>query len=175
VHVFRKDFAHGYSWLSIALHWVSGIAVLCLLFTGNSVSSNVGFLEAHTSIAVSFYVILWFRIYWRVVCGHPVVPTKRLWAAKLTHWLMLACIAALLCSGPLMAWSSDIPIIVFGLQIPDLEILPEWDRTLRSIHAYGGGVLVAIVILHVSAVLKHMIVDRDDVFERIMIAAKPRD
>ena len=76
-----RDTAAGYGWISIALHWITGVAVLVLLFVGSSIASaedRDGMVLLHTSIALSSYAFLWARIVWRVRTGHPgPLPNQR--------------------------------------------------------------------------------------------------
>ena len=71
-----RDTRTGYGWLSIALHWLTAIAILTIWFVGSSIQNDLAAgsessLRLHTSIAISAYVLLWFRVIWRFKQGHP--------------------------------------------------------------------------------------------------------
>ena len=56
-----RDTSTGYGWLSIALHWFTAIAVIVLLFVGDTISTLEGqereeALLLHTSIAITSYL-----------------------------------------------------------------------------------------------------------------------
>jgi cytochrome b561 len=84
---------------------------------------------------------------------------------------MLVAIAAMLVSGPLVVWSSGDAIEVFAVAIPSpTGELAELHRVSRNVHGYAATCIVAGMILHVLAVFKHSVIDRDGTFDKIMIA-----
>src|SRR5690606_11531691 len=72
-----EDTANGYGWVSIALHWLTAIVILTIWFIGSSITAQEDMAEherllrLHTSIAILAYALLWVRIVWRFVKGHP--------------------------------------------------------------------------------------------------------
>lgn len=177
-----KDPPDGYSWTSIVLHWVTATAIIVLLFVGVSIGgeSAARAIRLHTSVAVALYLVLWARILWRLACGHPAVagrthPVAHA-AGVIVHFVILACLAVMLITGPLMAAAGNIPVSFFGLfEVPPLmSPSPTAFQLLRQVHGGTAGVISVLVTLHVLGVVKHMVIDRDGVFDRIMVAAGPR-
>ena len=71
-----RDTRSGYGWLSIALHWLTAIVVLTMWTVGTMSQTDVQedsawYAHLHMSIGVSAYLLLWGRILWRFVVGHP--------------------------------------------------------------------------------------------------------
>jgi cytochrome b561 len=173
------DTGSGYGWISIALHWLTAAIVLAMWVLGTLSQSapegDTSLVDLHTSIGVSAYVLLWARIIWRISVGHPG-PRPRQAAllfplAKFFHHMLLLAIAVMLLSGPLMVWTDGGAIQVFGLAIPSpLHALPAVHDVLRQIHGYTAAFILIGIVLHVLAVFKHMIVNRDGTFDKIMIA-----
>src|SRR5512143_1179414 len=94
-----RDPKNGYSWLSIALHWVTAIIILTLWFIGSSINADrengsLATLYLHTSIAISAYALLWARIVWRFWIKHPgPIPAQAgifYEIGKYTHYLIIA-------------------------------------------------------------------------------------
>ena len=119
-----RDTRTGYGWISIALHWLTAIVILTLWFIGSSIQADLATgststLRLHTSIAITAYLLLWARVIWRFKFGHPdAMPEQRglfYQVGKYTHLLILAAVAGMLCSGPLMVWSRGEPIYVFSM------------------------------------------------------------
>jgi cytochrome b561 len=173
-----RDTPSGYGWVSIGLHWITAIGVFALLFVGSSIGGEVSSsaLRLHTTIALCLYAVFGWRIAWRIRQGHPKFDgparliTHRL--ALLVHYALIGAMAVMLASGPLMAWSGGRPLMFFSWEIPSL--IPANQMVfgvLRSIHAWTAALLGLGITVHVCGVLKHMIVDRDNVFDRIMIPA----
>jgi cytochrome b561 len=94
---------------------------------------------------------------------------------KYFHFVMLLAIAVMLLSGPLMVWTAGERIHVFGLTVPGpFGKLETAQHALRAVHGYTAWFILGAMILHVLAVFKHTVLDRDGTFDKIMIAAGTR-
>jgi cytochrome b561 len=177
------DTRTGYGWISIALHWLTAIVILTIWFIGSSIQSDLAAgssatLQLHTSIAMTAYVLLWARIIWRFKQRHPdATPEQRgvfYEIGKYTHYVILAAVAAMLLSGPLMVWSRGEPIHVFDwFTIPgpyganmDLYML------LHSIHIWGSRIIIIGTVLHLGGVYKHAAFNQDGTFGKMLVAAR---
>ena len=175
-----KDTTSGYGWVSIAFHWLAAAIVLTLWTIGimSQVASEddaPALVHLHTTIGMTAYALLWGRVIWRFMIGHPG-PHPRQSAflfpvAKYFHFLLLIAIGVMLLSGPLMVWSAGEAIDVFAFAIPSpVKELPGVHDVLRRVHGLTASFILAGIFLHVLAVLKHVIVNRDGTFDKIMIA-----
>jgi cytochrome b561 len=177
-----KDTSCGYGWISISLHWLTAVIVVTMFTIGTmSQSANdaasARLIHLHTTIGVSVYALLWARIIWRFSAGHPgPLPRQGLFffsIGKFFHFLMLLAIGAMLISGPLMLWAAGDAIGVFAFALPSpLGEHPGLQHVSRSIHGYMASFILAGTILHVLAVFKHTVINRDGTFDKIMIAAR---
>jgi cytochrome b561 len=175
-----RDTPAGYGWISIGLHWITAVGVFALLFVGSSIGGEIssGALRLHTTIALCLYVVLWWRIVWRFRQGHPKFegPKRPIsqFSASLVHYALIAAIAIMLLSGPLMAWSGARALMFFNWEIPSpIPASQKAFGALRSIHAWTAAFIALGITVHICGVLKHMIFDRDNVFDRIMVPAPP--
>ena len=176
-----RDTPIGYGWVSIGLHWLTAALVLVMLFVGNSIPSDKGFnldkLRLHTSLAFVSYTALWFRIWWRFKDGHPgpLARQNRTYFAigKALHFLLLIALAAMLASGPVMAWTGGYPIQVFSLfTVPSpLPLSPAIFDFSRKIHIAAATTLALGVALHICGSAKHFFIDNDGAIDRMLIAA----
>jgi cytochrome b561 len=173
-----KDGPRSFGWVSILLHWLGAAAIITLLFAGNSIhASGVNgdaALRFHTSVALSAYSLLWVRVIWRVARRHPGrLPRQSRGSyaiATPAHWILLAAIAAMLVTGPVMAWAGGLPLRLFTLVIPSpIEPTPWLFGTMHLGHLAAAWILGWGTLLHVLAVIKHMAVDRDGSFDRMMV------
>jgi cytochrome b561 len=178
-----RDTSSGYGWLSIALHWITGIVVLALLFLGSSISSaapeeRTGAVLLHTSIAISSYAFLWARIVWRFAQGHPgPLPNQRrafFLIGRAVHYATIVAMALMLVSGPLMAWSAGQPIGVFDwFSIPSpIGAHYALHDFLLWVHSSSAIVIVIGVVLHLGGVYKHAAFDQDGTFGKMLTPAK---
>ncbi len=133
-------------------------------------------VHLHTTIGMTAYVLLLGRIIWRFAVGHPGPLPKQgvifFTIGKYFHFVMLIAIAMMLVSGPLMVWTAGEAIHVFALSIPSpLGKLEAAQHVLRGVHGYTASFILAAMILHVLAVFKHTVLNKDGTFDKIMIAA----
>jgi cytochrome b561 len=178
------DTGNGYGWISIALHWLTAAIVLTMFVVGSmsqvdDPEQSLRLVHLHTTIGVTAYALLWGRIIWRFAVGHPGPLPKQgaffFAIGKYFHFLLLLAIGAMLVSGPMMIWSDGAPIQVFAVAIPSpLEKFAHVQHLLRIVHGYGASFILAGVILHVLAVFKHTVINRDGTFDKIMIAGGGR-
>jgi cytochrome b561 len=177
------DTRTGYGWISIALHWITAVAILTLWFVGSSIENDLlagseSTLRLHTSIAISVYLILWIRVVWRFKTGHPgAMPQQRgLFheIGKYTHFAILFAVAAMLISGPLMVWSRGMPIYVWDwFTIPgpfgaNMDLF----AILHQVHVWGSRVIIFGTVLHLGGVYKHAAFNQDGTFSKMLVAAR---
>jgi cytochrome b561 len=176
-----QDGPRSFGWVSILLHWLGAAAIVALLFSGDSIHAAKGLngdaaLRFHTSVALSAYALLWLRVIWRVAKGHPKRLSRqspRSYAiATPSHWLLVAAIAIMLVTGPVMAWAGGLPLRLFVIEIPSpVEPMPALYAMMHTGHVLGAWILGWGTLLHLLAVIKHMAVDRDGAFDRMMVPA----
>lgn len=178
-----RDTATGYGWLSIALHWFTAVAVIVLLFIGDTISTLEGderadALHLHTSLAMTAYVFLWARIILRFRYGHPgPLPRQRgvfFVIGKVVHYLLLLAIAAMLISGPLMVWLGGAAIRVWNFEIPTpFETHSQLRMMMHSVHARAAAAVLILTILHLIGVYKHAAFNHDGTFGKMLVPAAP--
>jgi cytochrome b561 len=173
------DTASGYGWISIALHWLTVAVVLTMLTIGlvtqSAPEGDTTFIDLHTTIGITAYVLLWARIVWRFSVGHPGPRPRQATVlspfVKYLHFLLLIAIGVMLVSGPLMVWFGGEKIMFFTVPIPSpLPMSEAASYAFFYVHVLTGTFIIIGVVLHVLAVLKHTMVDRDGTLAKIIIA-----
>ena len=175
-----RDTRSGYGWVSIAAHWLTAIVVLTMWTLGTMSQTDVQddaawYAHLHMSIGVSVYVLLWGRILWRFTVGHPAPHPGQsailFPVAKTFHYLFLIAIGVMLISGPLMVWAGGDAIEVFAFAIPS-PFAPSTGLhdLLRRVHGVTASIIILSAVLHILAALKHIVINRDGTFDKIMIA-----
>lgn len=136
-------------------------------------------LELHTSLALSAYLLLWFRVWWRLSNGHPPPLPKQRGVAfavgRIVHFALLFVMAAMLITGPLTLWLRGDAIHLFSLTLPSpfsphlhaSSIAHQW-------HVWGANLIFLGVVLHIAGALKHVAFNKDGTLERILVATKTR-
>src|SRR5688572_7373158 len=178
-----RDTRTGYGWISIALHWLTAILILSIWFIGSSIQSDTAAgsdatLRLHTSLAMSAYVLLWVRIWWRFKQRHPKAMPSQAGVfyeiGKYTHYAILVAIAVMLVSGPLMVWSRGTVIHVwdwFTIPGPFGENM-ELYTFLHRLHVWGSRVIIVGTLLHLGGVYKHAAFNQDGTFGKMLVAAQ---
>ncbi len=174
-----KDTQSGYGWPSIVLHWVGAGLVIALFLIGEQLEDlargpeRTEILALHVSIGTIAILLLGARILWRAFQRGPVPPADPKpvqLLSRVVQWGMLAMIAALILTGPLMQWTAGQPLDVFGMvsiasPLPTMRGLHE---VLEEIHGFASHAIGPLFLLHVLGALKHLIINRDGVFSRIL-------
>jgi cytochrome b561 len=173
------DKRDSFGWISILLHWTTAAFICVLWFIGDGIAS----LESdqatvrrnlHVSIAVTAYLLIWARIVWRLYSHHPQVHGQSNlthFAARSIHYILLAAIAGMLCSGPIIMWSDGNPISVFGLiSLPSpLSEMPVVNEAARAVHAFCGQSVLWLTVIHIGGALRHLMFHDDDTIARIFV------
>jgi cytochrome b561 len=181
-----RDTRTGYGWISIALHWLTAIVILTLWFVGGSIQGGLeagddSTLRLHTSIAITAYVLLWFRVIWRFKQKHPGPMREQAGIfyelGKYTHYVILGAVAAMLVSGPLMVWSRGEVIHVWNwFTIPgpfagSMELFVFF----HTIHVWCARVIIIGTLLHLGGVYKHAAFNQDGTFGKMLVAARSEE
>jgi cytochrome b561 len=176
-----------YNALAITLHWLIFILVasgfaLALYMTELPLSpQKLRYISWHKWIGVTVFALALARVGWRL--AHPAppladsIPPWQRSAANATHLLLYALIVAIPLSGWLMSSAAGVPTVYLGIiPLPNpLARDKELAELIRSVHALLNYTLLALVIVHVAAALKHHFIDRDDVLARMLPLVKPRE
>lgn len=175
-----------YTLVAIGLHWVIALALLGTFGLGVYMHelpvspAKLQLYSYHKWIGVTIFALLLLRLLWRL--GHrppPPPPSMPAWqrrTATILHVMLYALTLAIPVSGWLMSSASGFQVVYLGiLPIPDLlaEDKALADR-LKDAHEFLNMFLLALVVLHVAAALKHHLLDRDDVLARMVPFVKPR-
>lgn len=165
--------------LAQALHWITALAVLGLLGVGLwMIGLPLGFTKLHAYnwhkwVGLVVLALTIGRLLWRWRHPPPPLPgTIERWQvalAPVAHWTLLLLLLAMPLSGWFMSSAAGVSVIWFGLlPLPDLMPRdPGLFEALRTAHHVLSRLLIAVLILHVAAVVHHDVLRRDGVFRRM--------
>ncbi len=175
-----------YGAVAIALHWLSALLVVGLAGLGFWMAdlkpspTKIEIYNWHKGFGLTVLALTAIRIAWRAT--HPPPPLLLASRAKralahAVHGLLYGLLLAMPLSGWLMNSAAGFPLSWFGLfRVPPLiERNRQAFEFWRDVHATLAIVLVALVLLHVAAALKHHFVDRDATLARMGLGRLPRD
>lgn len=169
-----------YTGVAIALHWLLAIAIIGMLgvgvwMTGLETSpTKIEVYTWHKWMGLTILVLAALRLAWRASNPPPLyaesIPVWQLRAAIHTHRLLYLLMFAMPLTGWLQNSAAGFPLTWFGLfKVPalvnrDKAMFAIWQQT----HEWLSWALMALIVLHVLAALKHHYFDRDDTLRRIL-------
>ena len=161
----------GYSRLSIALHWIAAIAVIALFFTHEGERGSAQYAFHVGGGAILGIIIIW-RVLRRPFRGFPAKPDQPAilnLISTIVLWALLAAMLIAVVTGYFLPWSLGAPIDLFGMaQIPSpIGRFPDLHEAMEEIHEIAGQAILPLVVLHVLGALKHAIIDKDGVMQRM--------
>jgi cytochrome b561 len=169
-----------YTSLAIALHWVIALLILGMLFLGlymvgipKGAPDRAFYFNLHKSFGVLAGVLILLRVVWRLTHPVPQLPTGMPhWQARTAWWshrLLYLCIVLQPATGYLSSSFNKYGVKFFGVAFPNWG----WEDALfrdlfMDYHKLIAAFLAALIVIHVLAAFKHLLVDRDGVFQRIL-------
>ena len=156
-----RDQHDSFGWVSIIVHWLTTITIIALWFIGRSIAAQDSpeAMDArrslHVTIALTVWLLLLFRIIWRLRMHHPRAKGQSLFihrVARTVHYVMLAGIALMMVSGPVMVLFNNDTVTGVALLV----------------HSNAALAMLALVLIHLGGTLKHIIFHEDDTIVRML-------
>lgn len=167
-----------FGWVAIALHWVMAILIIGLLAVGiYMVDLPIGLQKLklygwHKEYGLLALGLVLVRFPWRLFNITPrlSLPLLEHIAARAVHYAFYIFMFAMPMTGWLITSAADLPASFFGLFVlPNLISPNEELRVLfQEIHKWLGYLLIATIVLHASAALKHHFINKDDILKRMI-------
>jgi cytochrome b561 len=162
------------------LHWLIAAMVIIMLGLGWYMSDLPSgphqreMYQLHASLGLTVLALVVIRLGWRLVNVRPAYPAHMApWqrtVAKTTHFLLYALLLLQPAVGFLQADAADLRLVVWGmLPLPSVlapnEPLAE---TLVGFHDLIATVLAILILIHITAALRHHFWLKDDVMRRML-------
>jgi cytochrome b561 len=168
-----------YTPLAVVLHWLVAAIVAGQFALGwlmqeiakQPPGPRAAAFNLHKSIGLVVLALMLARIAWRLGHPPPAFPPMPRWqvlAALANHALLYALLVTMPLAGYLGSAFSGYPVRFFGI------VLPSWAArnnaikdAMSDIHLAAAWLLAAAVAVHLAAVAKHVLVDRDPILRRM--------
>lgn len=176
--------SHRYTLVAIVLHWLMALMVFTSLGVGLTMArmalspARLQLYNWHKWAGVLILTLAAVRLLWRLSHKPPLLPPLPAWqhaAARISHTAMYLLFFAV----PLLGWAyssaAGFPVVLFGvLPLPDwVPVDRELAQALKPWHGRLAWLLATLVLLHVAAALKHQLVDRDGLINRMLPGRVP--
>jgi len=168
-----------YTWQAITLHWLLALLIIGMLWLGFSLEdiprntpARAFYVNLHKSFGVLALLLMLLRLAWRARHKAPAPPAGMSpWqarAASWTHGLLYLFMLVQALSGYLGSSFGKFGVKFFGVPLPQWA----WESkgvqsVFNTIHEVAAVALLVLVVLHVLAAFKHLLIDRDQVFQRM--------
>jgi cytochrome b561 len=168
-----------YDGLAMLFHWVLAIAIIGTFSVGWYMAdlpfslTRLKLFNWHKWAGVTILALSALRLLWRLTHRPPAdlpMPGWQKLGAHAVHWLLYAAFFAVPLSGWAYSSAAGFPIVWFGvLPLPDFvgkdKELAESLKQVHQFFAYGLGLLV---LAHLGAVVKHVVLDKDGLLRRML-------
>lgn len=165
--------------ISIALHWITALAVLGLVAVGYVMvdlppgRTKIDVYNLHKSIGLTVLALTLLRLGWRLAQPAPQLPEGmpgwQAWAARLGHLGLYGLLLLIPASGWVYNWASNFPTRWFGLTV--LASPGQVDAGLKAlskeVHEWGVIALILLLLAHAGAAFYHHYQLKDAVLRRM--------
>ncbi len=166
-----------YGYISKAFHWISA-AVLIIQIPLGFYLVDMDFSQKrlttenlHITLGLSIFYLTLFRIIYKIF--NPTPPLKNSFfpgqkiIAKLNHMFLYISILIITISGALKKLynGEELNIFFFNLEFQDNFDLAE---IFYEIHILANYTLITLIALHISAVIIHKIVFKENLLKKIL-------
>ena len=164
---------------AVALHWLIALLIFVAFPLGVYMHDlplspdKLKLYSYHKWIGISVLLLVGLRLVWRATHTPPPLPAGLpRWqraASHAVHGLLYLLMMAVPMSGWLMSSAKGFQTVWFGvLPLPDLvEKSRELGSVLGEVHQALNYLLLALVILHLAAALKHHFMERRPFLQRM--------
>jgi cytochrome b561 len=172
-----------YTRVAIALHWTIALLIIVNLAIGLFHETLFrGGIPLHKSIGMLVLLLSIVRLIWRLTHRPPPLPASvKRWEKGLAHgvhWLLYALMILIPLSGWVFTSASPKrhPLEFFGLfPLPMFPIAQDKgvSHVVAERHEQLAWAMIALLVLHIGAALKHRFLDRDRTLDRMLPGAGP--
>ena len=169
-----------YNNTAIILHWLVALLIFAAFPLGMYMHDlplspdKLQLYSYHKWLGITVLLLAVLRVFWRATPTPPALPENLpRWqniASHATHQFLYVLIFVVPLSGWMMSSAKGFKTVWFGvLPLPDLLAKDKaLGEMLGTVHANLNYRLLALVLLHIAAALKHRLIDRDEVMSRML-------
>ncbi len=162
------------------IHWLMALNIgLTLVFAKgmSSLPDEERLLEYgdHAMSVTTIAACLIIRALWRLAHGFPELPASMSDAAKLAakavHYGLYLVLFAQISVGILLASTTELEFVAqgYGINYSSWNLAPDHlHDMLLTFHIGLYWTIIALLVLHIGAALKHHFVDKDDIMLRML-------
>jgi cytochrome b561 len=181
-----KNTKNSYGLIARILHWLIGIAILCMIGVGYYMSGlsfspyKFELYDIHKATGFLLCILIIFRLIWRIYNIQPkTVENTPYWqeaAAKLNFKVLYVLTLAMPASGILMSLYGGYEINVFGIfTIPAFVKNAKYSGLAAEFHSAFAILIIMSVSLHILGALYHHFYKKDLTLIRMIYGDTKRE
>lgn len=166
------------------LHWLIALLVVGMLVFGFFLESFPDSLKGsmitlHKSVGLGILFLIILRLIWRVANKQPEYPlTVPRWeqiCARSVHYVFYLILLLMPLTGWLMSSLGGHKVEFWYLWNWQLPFSPNrvWANYFFNTHQILAFIIIAILVLHVAAALKHHFIEKNNLLRRMLPGYKP--
>lgn len=174
-----KNTRKSYGILSIFLHWIMTVLIIGLFLLGlwmmDLTYYDAWYITApnlHRSFGMLALMLVIFRLIWRLTNPLPegVVKKWEQYMARVVHRLFYLLIFTVIISGYLITTADGQAVSVFGwFDVPAIIYgFDNQEDLAGNVHEVSAYILMAFIVLHTLAALKHHFINQDSTLRRML-------
>jgi len=176
-----RNTSENFGAMSKIFHWILAVLIIAMFALGFYMTSlfppDLSLYSLHKSFGILVLILVVLRAIWSLSNVAPkLLSVKKSWeklVARLVHSFLYVAMLGMPLSGWLMSSSHGYPVKFFGLfTLPKLmDKQPKesfWQEFWEETHEILGYLLIATLVLHVAAALKHHFVLKDRTLTRML-------
>ena len=169
-----------YDRTAVILHWIVALLIIALIGIGwhmvgipKKTPDRGLFFNLHKSLGIVTAIFIVMLIVWRIRhVAPPFLAAMPKWerkVANLNHRLFYVLMVLVTFTGYLTSAFSGFGPELFGIALPQ----GGWeDVAIRgnfaAVHRVNALIFAVLIAIHIAAALKHLLVDKDGVFQRML-------
>ena len=166
-----------YGFISKVFHWLSAAVLIIQIPLGFYLvdmdfgDKRLTVESIHVTLGLSIFYLILFRLLYKTLNPTPrlqnsLFPGQKI-IAKLNHIFLYVSILVITISGALKKLfnGEELDMFFFNLEIKDNFELAEF---FYEIHIIGNYTLIGLITLHISAVIIHKILFKENLLKRIL-------
>ena len=131
------------------------------------------YASVHKTLGLVVFALIVARVLYRLASPPPALPGSMGRAQRLlshaSHWLLYLALFGMPISGYIASSGGKNPISILGLfDFPKLPIPKEVGKQAAELHVFAQFILLALIALHLAAIVWHLFVRRDGILERML-------
>ncbi len=174
-----------YGSIAMTLHWLIFVLVLGLIVAGftmkNLADSPLKFklYDLHESTGLTVLALMVIRVWWASINIGVALPANTLaserWAARTVQCLMCLGLFVMPLSGWIMSTAAGFAPNVWNLGVLPAPFITKNEglsHFLSSVHDITAWAMIALVVIHTLAAMKHYYFNKDNVMQSMLPARK---